>query len=257
LRIEGVQPFIWESSGGRSLMNSLSFRVSRRLAQGLSGGATYTLSKSMDDASSIGGGGAVVAQNDQDLAAEWGLSSFDQRHRFSANFTWELPFGPSRKWLAKEGLASTLFGGWILNGTLSAASGSPFTARVVGDVTDVARGTNGTLRANYTGAQISLDNPTLQRWFNTDAFTVPAAGTFGNSARNLVIGPGSGSLSAALMKTVQVPGTRGVSIRLQGNNVLNQVQFSAIDTNVNSPTFGRVTGVRAMRSVQLIFRVMY
>jgi hypothetical protein len=257
LRIAGVQPFIWESSGGRSIMHSLSLRINRRLAQGLSGGATCTLSKSMDNASSIGGGAAVVAQNDQDLAAEWGRSSFDQRHRFSANFTWEVPLGSGRKWLNKTGLLNGLFGGWMMNGTLSMASGSPFTARVTGDVTDVSRGTNGTLRADYDGAPITISNPTIAQWFNTAAFTIPATGTFGNSPRNLIIGPGSGSLNASLMKNVQLGGMRGLSIRIQGNNVLNQVQFSSIDAVVNSPTFGRVTGVRSMRSLQVILRVMY
>ena len=63
---------------------------------------TYTLSKSIDDASSIGGGGAVVAQNDQDLAAERGLSSFDQRHRFTGDFTYELPFGATKRWLQQR-----------------------------------------------------------------------------------------------------------------------------------------------------------
>jgi hypothetical protein len=211
----------------------------------------------MDNASSIGGGAAVVAQNDQDLAAEWGRSSFDQRHRFSANFTWEVPLGSGRKWLNKTGLLNGLFGGWMMNGTLSMASGSPFTARVTGDVTDVSRGTNGTLRADYDGAPITISNPTIAQWFNTAAFTIPATGTFGNSPRNLIIGPGSGSLNASLMKNVQLGGMRGLSIRIQGNNVLNQVQFSSIDAVVNSPTFGRVTGVRSMRSLQVILRVMY
>ena len=88
LRIDGVQPFIWESSGGRSIMHSLSVRAAAGAWRRESpGGATYTLSKSMDNASSIGGGAAVVAQNDKDLDAEWGLSSFDQRHRVAADFT--------------------------------------------------------------------------------------------------------------------------------------------------------------------------
>jgi trimeric autotransporter adhesin len=257
LRIEGVQPFIWESSGARSLMNSLSLRISRRLAQGLSGSATYTLSKSMDDASSIGGGGAVVAQNDQNLAAEWGLSSFDQRHRFTGTFTWELPFGSNRKWLSGSTAAAHVFGGWILSGTFSAASGTPYTARVVNNVADVARGTTGTLRADYSGEPIVLSNPTIAEYFNTAAFSLPPAGRFGDSARNMIIGPGSGALSAGLMKNFQFAGTRGLAVRIQGTNILNQVQWSAIDTNLNSPTFGQVTSVRPMRSLQLILRVMY
>ncbi len=44
------------------------------------------------------GGGGTVAQNDQDLGAERGLSSFDQRHRFNGDFTYELPFGATKKW---------------------------------------------------------------------------------------------------------------------------------------------------------------
>ncbi|MBE3099674.1 MAG: TonB-dependent receptor, partial [Planctomycetes bacterium] len=195
LLIPGVQPFIWESSGGRSIMHALSLRVSRRLAQGISGGATYTISTSKDNASTIGGGQAVVAQNDQDLEAEWGRSSFDQRHRFSASFSWELPFGPNRRWLTGGGVAGQVLGGWILNGALSMASGNPFTARVVGDTADVSRGTNGTLRADYTGAPIALDNPTTQQFFNTTAFAVPATGTFGNAGRNTINGPGSRTLN--------------------------------------------------------------
>jgi hypothetical protein len=257
LRIAGVQPFTWESSGAHSIMHSLSLRVNRRLAQGLQGGATYTLSKSMDNASSVGGGGGVVAQNDQDLGAEWGLSSFDQRHRFTANFTWEVPMGNGRKWLNRTGLVNGVLGGWIMNGTFTAATGSPFTARVTGNVADVARGTNGTLRADYNGQPIAIDTPTVAQYFNIAAFSVPANGAFGNSPRNLIIGPGSGALNAALMKTFTLPGSRALSLRIQGTNVLNQVQFSTIDTLLNSPTFGRVTGVRAMRSLQIIFRVNY
>lgn len=257
LRIEGVQPFIWESSEGRSIMHALSIRVNRRMAQGISGGATYTLSKSMDNASSIGGGAGVVAQNDQDLEAEWGRSSFDQRHRLTANFTWELPFGPNRRWLSGGGVPGVLFGGWILNGTFSMSSGTPYTARVVGDSADVSRGTNGTLRADYLGGKISLDHPTIERFFNTSVFAVPAPGTFGNAARNTIDGPSSYTLNMSVMKNFSFPGTRGLSVRVQATNVLNTPQWGTIDTVVNSPTFGRVTSVRGSRSVQFIARVMF
>jgi trimeric autotransporter adhesin len=257
LLIPGVQAFTWESSGGRSIMHSLSLRLNRRLAQGIGGGVTYTLSRSRDNASSLGGSGGVVAQNDKDLGAEWGLSSFDQRHRLSGSLTWELPFGPNRRWLTKEGWASQVFGGWILGANLAMASGTPYTARVTGDVTDVSRGTNGTLRADYTGAAIALAHPTIDAFFNTAAFAIPAAGTFGSAGRNTIVGPGSTNLNMSLQKSFTLAGTRGFSLRAQANNVLNRAQWAAIDTLVNSPTFGHVTSVRAMRSVQLIARVMF
>jgi trimeric autotransporter adhesin len=255
--IPGVQPFIWESSDGRSVMHSVSIRVRRRLAQGFSGGATYTLSRSMDDASTIGGGAVVVAQNDRDLAAEWGLSSFDQRHRLTADFTYELPFGPGRRWLTADRGWSKVLGGWILSGSLSAASGTPFTARVVNDVADVGRGTSGTLRADYDGSAIAVANPTTDRFFNTAAFALPAAGRYGNAARNTIPGPGSAVLNASLQKSVAFTGLRGFSVRIQANNLLNRVQWSSIDTAVNSPTFGHVVAVRPMRSVQVVARVLF
>ena len=258
LRIAGVQPFIWESSEGHSIMHALSLRLRQRQSHGVSMSAVYTYSKSMDNASTIGGGSAVVAQNDQDLAAEWGPSSFDQRHRFTGDFTWELPFGPNRHWLSSgKGLGAALLGGWMLNGNLTMSSGLPFTARVVGDVTDVARGVNGTLRADYTGLPITVSSPTIAQFFNTAAFVAPAAGTFGNAGRNTIRGPANANLNVSLMRNITLRGTRGLSLRVQANNVLNRVEYAAIDTVVNSPTFGRVTSVRPMRSVQVIARVMF
>jgi trimeric autotransporter adhesin len=256
LRIAGVQPFIWESSEGASIMHAVTFRVRKRLTHGIAAGATYTLSRSIDDASSIGGGPAVVAQNDLDLAAERGLSSFDQRHRVSGNFTWELPFGADRRWF-NTGMASALFGGWQLNGNLSLASGTPFTARVLGDIRDVARGTNGTLRANYNGQPIALDDPSSTLFFNTAAFSVPAAGTFGNAGRNTIIGPGTSVMNLGITRNLTWGQTRGLSIQLLANNLFNTVQFAAIDTIVNSPTFGQVTSVRPMRRIQLLTRFRF
>ncbi|MEI6670044.1 MAG: hypothetical protein WCP29_17990 [Acidobacteriota bacterium] len=257
LRIANVQAFTWESSGSTSIMNAWSMRVRKRLSMGLSGGVTYTLSKSMDDASSIGGGGAVVAQNDQNLAAEWSRSSFDQRHRVSADFAWELPFGANRKWLAGEGLLNKVVGDWIVNGTIAYASGNPFTARIVGASSDLTRGTNGTLRADYTGAPINVSNPTMALFFNTAAFALPAAGTFGNSARNLITGPTSTTFNVSMSKSMRYAGNRSISLRVQANNVLNMPQWGSIDTVVNSPTFGRVVSMRAMRSVQIITRITF
>ena len=71
-------------------------------------------------------------------------------------------------------------------------------------MTDVARGTNGTLRANYNGAQVQLANPTIDRFFNTTAFSVPPAGTFGNAARNMIIGPGSRLLNAQFSRDLRM-----------------------------------------------------
>ena len=251
-----LPPYIWESSLGHSLLNSVSLRVRQRQTHGFAAGATYTLSKSMDNASTIGGGAVVVAQDDRNLDAEWGLSSFDQRHRLNADASYELPFGPDRRWL-KSGVPAAVAGGWMLSGTLQLASGTPFTARVLGDIADVGRGSNGSLRADYTGASVALADPTVAEFFNTAAFLVPPSGQYGDAARNTIPGPGISNASLALTRNITFAGTRGLSVRVQANNVFNTVQFATIDTVVNSPTFGQVIAARPMRTVQIIARLRF
>jgi trimeric autotransporter adhesin len=257
LRIAGVQPFTWQTSDGISVLNAGTFRLSRRMVKGIGGSVSYTLAKSMDNASNIGGGATVVAQNDQDLAAEYSLSSFDRRHQVSSDLSFELPFGPNKHWLHSGGRMAALLGGWRGSANFTWQSGTPFTPRVTAAAADVARGTNGTLRANYNGDEISLANPTIADFFNTGAFSIPAAGTFGNAPRNLIIGPGSRQLNAQLSRDVRMKANRAVTIQATASNILNMVNYAAIDTLVNSPTFGQVLSVRPMRSAQLNFRFRF
>ncbi len=64
-----------------------------------------------------------MAQNDQDLNAEWGLSSFDRRHQLTADTSIELPFGPNRPWLNGGGLWAGLLRDWRLIDDLHLAVG--------------------------------------------------------------------------------------------------------------------------------------
>jgi hypothetical protein len=257
LRIDGVQPFTWESSGARSLLALGSFSIQRGMARGLRFGASYTLARSMDNASSLGAGGAVVAQNDQDLEAEYALSNFDQRHQFSANATWELPFGVGRKWLSNGGTLSAIVGEWSMTMNVAAESGSPFTPRVVGATTSVANGTSGSLRADYLGTPIGLEDETLLRFFNTGAFALPAAGAFGTSPRNVIIGPGGYVANAQFSRDMRIGGTRSIGVTINANNLFNTTRWSAIDTNVNSITFGQVTRFAPMRTVTMNARFRF
>jgi len=257
LRIPDVQPFLWQSAEGKSVLHAATVRVRRAQARGIGGTASYTLAKSIDNASSIGGGGQVVAQNDQDLAAERGLSSFDRRHLFESSMSVELPFGQNRRWLHDGGAWGAALSGWSLNASFTAQSGTPFTARVLANASDVARGTNGTLRADYTGGVVALDSPTLLRFFNTSAFAAPAAGAFGNAGRNTIIGPGQTQLDASLGRDILLTGTQVLSLRLETTNLLNSVRFGAIDSAVNSPTFGEVIAIRPMRTLQFNARFRF
>lgn len=259
LRIEDVQPFLWQTSEGSSVLNAATFRLQRRQVRGIGGSITYTLAKSRDNAPSIGGGSgsAVVAQNDQDLNSEWGLSNFDRRQRLQASLQFDLPFGPNRRWLDNGGRLAAVLENWRVTANFTAETGTPLTPRVTGASRDVSQGINGALRANYTGAPISLDNPTVDEFFNTAAFASPLPGQFGTSPRNVIIGPGSRQLNAQFSRDVLLGGTRAVTILVRATNLLNNVNYTAIDTFVNSPTFGQVLSVQPMRSMQVNLRFRF
>ena len=102
-----------------------------------------------------------------------------------------------------------------------------------------------------------LSNPTIGDFFNTSAFSIPVAGTFGNAPRNLIIGPGSKNLNAQLSRDIRMKNNRAVTLQATASNILNLVNYAGIDTLVNSPTFGQVLSVRPMRSAQLNLRFRF
>jgi trimeric autotransporter adhesin len=258
LLIPGVQAFTWESSVGDSILHAGTVRLRRRLADGVSVGGSYTYSKSIDNASDIGGGASTVAQNAQDLAAERGLSSFDQTHRFTGDYLFELPFGHEKRWLAQPGVRQKLFGDWEWSGDWTIASGFPFTVNVQGDFSEIDRGTNGTLRADPVSGQApTLPNPSTAEWFNTAAFIVPPSGTYGTLGRNTLRGPSSVTFDMAMSKVFPLGESRMLEIRAQADNVFNHPVFSSIDTTLNTLAFGQVTGTSSMRTIQIVTRFRF
>jgi hypothetical protein len=256
LRIANVQPFNWETSDASSILHSGAIRTRRRLGRGLSLGGTYQFSKSIDNASSVsgGGGGGTLAQDAFNLRAERGLSSFDQPHRLNLDYNFELPFGTNKRFLSENSFLKTLFGDWQFNGSWNIASGNPATARVLGSYADVARGSNGSLRANATGLPVRMSDPGIPAWFNTAAFTLPPTGQFGNVGRNTIRGPATLLGNLSVNKAFPFADGRSIDVRAQASNFLNTPQLRGIDTTVNSPSFGRVTSVGSMRKIQIVAR---
>jgi hypothetical protein len=256
--IPNVQAFNWQTADGDSTASAGSVRIRKRLQHGVSIGGLYTWLKSIDNASTIGGGATVVAQNAFDLSAERGLSSFDQQNRFTADYLWQLPFGHDRRWLAGSGLSRVILGDWQWSGDWTIATGLPFTPRILGDFADVSRGTNGTLRPDIVPSQeIAISNPSISRWFNTAAFVAPPSGRFGDARRNSIIGPGTRLFDMAFTKLFPLRESRMIELRAQFSNIFNTPQYSSIDSVLNSPTFGQVTAVGAMRAIQFTGRFRF
>lgn len=271
LLIPGQEPFTYESSEGNSEFEAGSVRFRKRLAKGIGLSGTYVYSKSIDDASSIGGGGVVVAQNPFDISADRGLSSFDQRHKFTGNWTYDLPFGENRRFLQK-GPISRILSGWQVYGDFTVASGLPFTIRELGGTLDIDRGVSGSLRANLVpGQSIYLSAPTTKEWFNIGAFCVPettlnnptpmcvnpADSPYGDAGRNILEGPGDVVVDMSLNKTFTIKEYRSLDLRFSASNVFNMVNFTSLGTTVNSTTFGQVTGAANMRRVTMTARFRF
>ena len=251
-----VSPFLYESSEGSSILHAGTVRVRKRMRRGLSVGGTYTYSKSIDNASSIGGGTGVVAQNDLDIAAERGLSSFDQRHRFTTDYSYTLPFGKDQKWL-KGGWAGNVFGGFFVSGNMIVASGTPLSPRIFAGASDLSRGVSGSLRPDLVpGQSIGLSDPSVAQWFNIHAFTTPA-GVFGDASRNIITGPGTLSFDMSLSKNVQLKEMQAMEFRISASNVFNMVHYASVDTTLGSPTFGQVVAAGPMRRITLTTRYRF
>ncbi|HME13776.1 MAG TPA: TonB-dependent receptor [Candidatus Acidoferrum sp.] len=274
LEISGLQPFIYESSEGNSILHAGTFSVRKRLAKGIGLGATYVFSKSIDNAGSIGGGAVVVAQNPFDISADRGLSSFDQRHKITGNWIYQLPLGDNHRF-ASSGAAAHILGNWQWSGDFTVASGLPFTPHVLGNTLDINRGVSGSLRANYVvGQSIGVTNQSATEWFNVNAFCVPqttasgASGTvptcvnpsdspYGDVGRDIIEGPGQFTVDMSISKTFVIKEFRALEFRVTASNVFNTVQYTSIGSVLNSPSFGEVTSTGNMRRVAMYARFRF
>ncbi len=252
----GAQAFNYEDSLGFSRFNALSVNMRKRLQKGISLQATYQYGHSIDDASSIGGSATTVAQNDLNLAAEEGNSSFDVRHKLTGNWVIELPFGPNRALLATGGFWSKALDGFSISGDYTFASGPYFTPHYVGTVAETATGSNNSLRPDRNFGTPIAGAGTIHNWFNAAAFSAPA-GAYGTASRGSIEGPGTVAVDTSLSRTVALGDTRSFEARVTATNVFNSVQYSGIDTTLNSPTFGQVTSAAPMRRLTVLARYRF
>jgi hypothetical protein len=255
LQIANASGFNYQTSQANSSFNAGQVRVTRRFSRGMSGTALYAFSKAIDDASSFNGTGGTTVQFIDDLRAERGLSTFDQRHRLQLTYLLSSPVGVHGM-MRNGGWKTAALAGWTLNGNMTAASGAPLTARVSGNLSNTGgTGAFGGGRAEATG--LSIDggsNP----YFNPLAFTTPPAGQYGNAGRDTIPGPFQFALNASLNRAFRFgESRRQLQLRLSANNALNHVAITSFGTTVNSSTFGLPTAASATRTVTLLLRFSF
>ena len=235
--------FTFQTSNGDSIYHALQVRLNRRFRKGMGFQTFYTFAKSIDNSSTFGGAGNTVAQDNNNLRAERGLSSFDQRHTLNLNWTLSMPKMENR--VAKN---------WTLNGGMTYGSGTPLTARVLGNQADTAgTGSVGSGRADSTGLPVTDGNGL----FNLAAFAIPPGGRFGNAGRNTIPGPSTWSLNSGLARTFSLGERRRLEFRLEANNLTNHVNYANINTIVNASNYGLPLAAGQMRSLTANFRFRF
>jgi hypothetical protein len=250
---------------GFSEYHSLLLSAEKRLSDGFVLLTSYTFGKLMSDSvvipinfGPVEQVGTVGYQNGlYDRRAERSLDPTDVRHRLVISGVYELPFGEGKPWLT-DGLVSHILGGWQINSVATFQGGLPL----------VVRGANNQRadRPNYLGGA-ELENPTVERWFNTDAFVNPPNFTLGDVSRTLPDArtPGVMNIDLSVLKQVALRGRVKLQLRAEAFNVTNRVnlgfpnttfQAGADGRNVNS-NFGRINSARDARILQFGARLVF
>lgn len=251
------------STWGSSIYHAMQLKVNKRTTHGVSFLASYTVGKLISDVSSqlapIGEQNNVSGiQNWYDLNAERSLSDIDIPQILIVSSVAQLPFGPGRRFFAGEhGIAGKLMGGWEATGILTEQSGFPLGLSV-----PIAGGGD---RPNSAGISANLPSSRstgekVLEWFNTQAFTIPPAFTFGNVSRTLpnVRTPGLHNLDFSLIKQTRLTERVGLEFRAEAFNIFNQTHFWRPDTDMADPTFGQLNStILNPREIQFALKLSF
>ncbi len=264
---EGIQQI---ETSGASWYNGLEASLTKRFSRGLQFLASYTFSKVLDtDGANVdvtANGVQLTRGNQNDPGDRYGRAIFDRTHRFVLSYLYTFPIPSNR-----AGIVGKVLGGWGISGvtTIQTGQAQTITATNATNLIGItgAGGDRAQIAANCTYADLMTRGPVGQNvnnYFNRVCFfardpsgnltTTPLSppvigadgrGTiFGNSGVGIVDGPGQQNFDIAVIKRTAVGWpTEGsnVEFRAEFFNAFNTPQFANPDTNVSSPTFGRIT----------------
>jgi outer membrane receptor protein involved in Fe transport len=255
-----------------SSYNALESSLKKRFSHGISFLASYTFSKSIDDASSFNMTGSAskpvagendLAQNPFNLAAERGRSLFDARHRLVLSYQWSLPL-----WRQPHGWYQQVLGGWQVNGIATIMSGTPFTVFDSNDVSEQGGAPEITGFSANRPNLVSGRNPnagphTTNAWLNAGAFAriTPDPNSpvqqFGTAGRNIAQGPGYANWDFSAFKNIRVTEGKEFQFRAEFFNLLNHTNFRLPDSDISSPTFNQILTALPPRLIQLALKFTF
>lgn len=253
-------------SVGRQAFNQLQLGMQKRIANGLSLQSEYQFTRSLDTVSQSGS-----PQISGNYEADYGNSANISRHWLVFNYVYQLPVGRGRLWLKDaHGLTNAVIGGWQVSGVSTYATGTPFSSNLSQTGTGIVGWWPG--RADrvagaslYTGRQSGHDIIHGVQWFNPNAFAPPAKWAWGNSARDMLFGPGFWNWDMSAMKSFPV--REPVEFQLRGDffDVFNHFNLGSPDANIADtrdggtldPNSGKITTGNGNRVVQVSLKLLF
>lgn len=267
-----IDPTFWDHSAGNGNYNALQVDFDKRLKSGLAYQVAYTWSKSIDSCSS--GWFGVEGQSCTDPynpKTSRGPSGFDIPHVLSVNVVYDLPVGKSRRFSTGNTAADYVLGNWQVNTIFLARSGTNYNVIDSNDVANTGNfGWTNYERANLVGDPNSGSCPdpkggppipvhTVNCWFNTSAFAIPAQYTFGNLGRNVMRANYFWNVDMSVFR--QFPfweEGRRLEFRAEAFNLLNHVVYAAPNGDITSGGFGKVTSTaNSPRIMQFGLKVIF
>jgi hypothetical protein len=249
-----------DTPGASSSFNALVVNVTKRFSNGLQIVSGYQLSKSLDNSSENQGWEINDMLRDvTNLRADRSISAHDVPHSFVTNMLYELPVGKGKQFgAALPAVADAIVGGWQVSGILRFGSGYPLQATAPNNLNAFGFVIQ---RPNVSDLKILQPTQNPDRWFNTAAFTAPAAYTIGNAPRyfpNLRTRP-TKEADIALMKNFPIREKWRAQFRAEFFNLTNRPQYGAADTNLASASFGKVSGTTNVgpRNIQIGLKVSF
>ena len=273
-------------SGGSGNYNALEVDLRRDLSHGLALRANYTWSKNLDDGSAWN---TSVSSNTPAFVSvpslphlDYGPAATDVASLAAINATYDLPFGPGKRFLGASGAAAgRVAGGWQLSSIANLQTGFPFSPQLGYNPTG-SGDTRNPIRPDANGAfegTLYTRGSTAARaasYFNPEAFRAPAYGTVGNLKRDTLRGPGYANWDLSLLKSTQISEAVRFQLRAEFFNVLNHTNLSLPNevvfgsgptqgTSANqstaavvSPTAGVITSTaNTSRQIQLGAKIIF
>jgi Carboxypeptidase regulatory-like domain/TonB-dependent Receptor Plug Domain len=238
-------------NSGLSRYNALQISVQHRFTNNLQFGVAYTLSRSTDNGSSL----TDVLPNAYNAHTYFGPSDFDRTNVLVTNYNYKVPFFRDRR-----NLIGYTLGGWEISGIYQYQTGTPFSVRTTQDIAGVGTGSGNQFwnQAGDSSTSVGSFTPGGLVWFNTAAFTQPAAGTFGVQQRNSLRNPSFWTTDASLRKNIPILDRLTMQFRLEVFDFLNHPNWGGANATPTSGAFGTITGkTNDDRQLQLALKLIF